>query len=146
MNRMLQVAIALLLVAALPASLASAGLVRALTHSDDDWYCCCPSPDECRCTANCCSHGPAAGRTEDLTSGPVLKASVSCRFPTLPDTSLARATGSDLASMTSIGVTDNAALTDSAGRLIELIGVCRYESLHSTTSPRAPPPVLPAGC
>lgn len=139
MNRAPRVAIALLLLAALPASLASAGLVRALTHSDDESYCCCPSPDECHCTANCCNHGPAAERDAGTADGPGLRSSVSCRFPVLPDGSLSRAAGSDVTPFTVTGGQVHAAPVHPAARPLELDGVSQYDTLHSTASPRAPP-------
>jgi hypothetical protein len=139
MNRISRVAIALLLLAALSASLASAGLVHALTHFDDESYCCCPSPEECHCTANCCNHGPAAERDTGSADGPALRSSVSCRFPVLPDGSLSRAAGSDATPFTVAAGQDHAAPADPAARLIELAGTGHYDTLHSTASPRGPP-------
>jgi len=139
MSRAPRTTIALLLIAALSASLASAGLVHAIAHSDDETYCCCPSPEECHCTANCCNHGPAAGRDPDTTDGPAFRSSVSCRFPVLPDGSLSRAAGSDVTPFTVTAGQDHAALPQPAARLIELAGANQYDTLHSTASPRAPP-------
>ena len=139
MRRWPQVAIALLLQAALSASLASAGLVHALAHSDDESYCCCPSPEECQCTGNCCNHGPAAEGDSGAADGPVLRSSVSCRFPVLPDGSLSRAAGSDAAPFTIAAGTDHAAPAHPASRLVDITGTCQYDSLLSIASPRAPP-------
>lgn len=136
---MSRVAVALLLLAALSTSLASAGLVRALTHSDDESYCCCPSPAECHCTANCCNHGPTAEPEAGTADGPGLRSSVSCRFPVLPDGSLSRAAGSDVTPFTVTAGQNHAAPAHPAARLLELAGARQYESLHSTASPRAPP-------
>jgi hypothetical protein len=139
MNRAPRVVIALLLLAALSASLASAGLVHAIAHSDDESYCCCPSPEECHCTANCCNHGPAAERHTSTGDGPVVRSSISCRFPVLPDGSLSRAAGSHAAPFTIAGDENHAAPADRAGRLTEFAGTCQYESFHSAASPRGPP-------
>ena len=139
MNRASRVSIALLLIATLSASLASAGLVHAIAHSDDRSYCCCPDPEACRCTANCCNHGPAAEHDGDAAGGPALRSSVSCRFPVLPDGSLSRAAGSDVTPFTVTAGQDHAALVQPAARLMELAGASQYDTLYSTASPRAPP-------
>ena len=139
MKRRPQVAIALLLLAALSVSLANAGLVHAVAHSDDESYCCCPNPEECQCTANCCHHGPAAEGDSGTADGPALRSSVSCRFPVLPDGSLSRAAGSDVAPFTIAAGTDHAAPAHPAWRLVDITGACQYDSLLSIASPRAPP-------
>ena len=139
MNRAPRVAIALLLLAAVSATLASAGLVHAIAHSDDEHYCCCPSPEECHCTANCCNHGPAAERDTDAADGPAVRSSVSCRFPVLPDGSLSRAAGSDVTPFTVTAGQVHAAPVHPAARLVERAGVSQYDTRYSTASPRAPP-------
>ena len=139
MRRTPRVAIALLLLAALSASLASAGLVHPIAHIDDTTYCSCPSPEECHCTANCCNHGPAAERETGTTDGPALRSSVSCHFPVLPDGSLSRTAGSHVVPFTVTAGQDHAAPAHPTARLVEIAGASQYESLHSTASPRAPP-------
>lgn len=139
MKRWPRVSIALLLLAALSASLASAGLVHALAHSDDESYCCCPNPEECHCTANCCHHGPAAEGDSGAADGPALRSSVSCRFPVLPDGNLSRAAGSDVAPFTVAAGMDHAAPAHPASRLVDITGASQYDSLLSIASPRAPP-------
>ena len=146
MRRVPRFAIALLLLTALSASLASADLVRTLTHPADDVFCCCGDPADCHCTANCCNHGPAATRSTDPPTGPVLNSSISCRFPGLPDGSLARATGPEAGPFTvARGVADPAPtgppvrLTDGATRRQQC-------STRFSATPRAPPRSLRTWC
>jgi hypothetical protein len=139
MIRVPRAAIALLVLAALSASLASAGLVHAVAHSDDESYCCCPNPDECRCTANCCNHGSATQRSAGTADGPAVRSSVSCRFPVLPDGSLSRAAGPDATPFTVADGEDHPVQIDRPARLIEFGSARQFESLHSAVSPRAPP-------
>jgi hypothetical protein len=134
-----RVSIALLLLAALSASLASAGLVHAIAHSDDRSYCCCPDPDACRCTANCCSHSPALEPSSGEASGLSLRSSVSCRFPVLPEGSLARAAGPDAVPFTVSSREGHPVPSGGAARRLQTTGVRQLENLHLATSPRAPP-------
>ncbi|HOC42206.1 MAG TPA: hypothetical protein PKJ99_04225 [Thermoanaerobaculales bacterium] len=135
--------IALLLLTALSASLAGAGLVRTLAHPADDIFCCCGDPADCHCTANCCNHGPAATRSTDPLTGPVLNSSISCRFPGLPDGGLARAAGSDAGPFTVDRRATDPAPRGPTARLIDAAAAPRRETAGDPASPRAPPGALP---
>ena len=139
MSRAPRTTIALLLIATLSASLASAGLVHAIAHSDDRSYCCCPDPEACRCTANCCSHGPDREPSSGAASGLSLRSSVSCRFPVLPEGSLARAAGPDATPFTVSSREGHPAPSGGASPRLEATGIRQLENLHFSISPRAPP-------
>lgn len=141
-------ATAALLMTALVAAHGGVGLARTLAEVDDGSYCCCPSPEECRCTANCCSHGPARTPGDDAENGlgPSVSASISCHFLNLPDGSLSGAAGPDLQPGTAAHRGRDQAPPDSWRRL-GAVGVAhRPATLHWASSPRAPPAVLPTWC
>jgi hypothetical protein len=141
-------ATAALLVAALVVAHGGAGLARTLAEVDDGSYCCCPSPEECRCTANCCSHEPAGARPDaaERDQGPTVSASISCHFPNLPDGSLSGTAGPDLQPATAAHRGRDQSPPDSSRRLGAFGVSHRPDSLLWAASPRAPPARLPAWC
>ena len=139
MRRARRLAVALLLVMSLAAAHGGGGLVRTLAAEGDGTYCCCPSPDECHCTANCCNHGTSHAADRDRSERPSLKSSVSCHFPSLPDASLSGPVAHEFAKALASGgervpVPSNA----SRGR-IERSAACESAGVFSSASPRAPP-------
>lgn len=142
MRRARRLTVALFVVASLAAAHGGSGLVRSLASDSDGTYCCCPSPDECHCTANCCNHGTARAADRDGSEGASLKSSVSCHFPSLPDGSLSGAVSHELAKAPASDGERTLAPPDSSRGRLERSIACESAGVSSSSSPRAPP-VLP---
>ena len=148
MTRAPRFVIALLMVAALAAAHGGASLARGLDADGDGSFCCCPSPEECQCTANCCSHTPtrASDRAGGPADRPTMRSSISCQFPRLPDGSLPGATGHDVAPGTAAHGVRDPEPPDPSTRQSDLAVTRLSDTLFPATSPRAPPGVPPVWC